>query len=162
MRRYRARQKGWDFDPIALVAIVPPEIKAKREERRRKREEAKAAKLARAGERKDTRKRKAKVTFDVTDKHSGTAKRGRQEGDVDIDLPDLSTVGVVMPDVAFIDKAVHDEKLDDMTRVDLLSKIHEQEQEIKQLVSTIADSSCCVFVQMFVTRYVTKFLNVAC
>ena len=78
-----------------------------------------------------------------------------------MELPDLSTVGVVMPDVAFIDKAVHDEKLDDLTREDLLSKLHEREQEIEQLVSTIADSSCCVFVEMFVTRYATKFLNVA-
>ena len=154
--------KGWDFDEVALVAIVPPEVLKEREEKKRKREAAKAAKLARASEPKRTRKRKTKVTFDVTDKQGGTAKRGRLEGDADMDLPDLSTVGVVMPDVALIDKAVHDENLDDLTREDLLAKLHEKEQEIVQLVSTIADGNCCVFVEMFVTRYATKLLNVAC
>ena len=141
MRRYRAKLKGWDFDEVALVAIVPPEVLKEREEKKRKREAAKAAKLARASEPKRSRKRKPKVTFDVTDKEGGTAKRGRLEGDADIELPDLSTVGVVMPDVALIDKAVHDEKLDELTREDLLAKLHEKEQEIDQLVSTIADSN---------------------
>ena len=159
MRRKRARDKQWEWDPVALRAIVPADVQALRDERKRKREERQERRVRRrrragrspsrgsAGRspsggsasprgRTSTRAPLARRSraFRSPGRHRGMSRSAARRVELIPvgELPDVKNV-----DIGALDSAVHDEhsKYSHLSHSDLLIELQLRDEQIKTLVS---------------------------